>query len=94
MIKIAVTDNKQFVDAEFDRIVGIIKSNAERGNPVSEFGIPVHLAADVKERLAAEVEGVQYQTMDRRPNAYTGKIQSFVSRTEDGVRYYKIRIGR
>lgn len=76
----------------FDECVKWITANASQGIEETELMIDVDIAYDVRDKLEAEVEGIRFMVVDRRPNQYTGQMQSFTGKTVGNIRYYKVKL--
>jgi hypothetical protein len=80
------------VQSAFDECVKWIQANAAQGIDTTELMIDKDIAADVRDRLEKEVEGIHFCIVDRRPNPFTYRIEHFTSKTVGNIRYYKVKI--
>lgn len=91
---IKVSDNTERVRVFAEEAMIMIKHNAEHGNPYTEMSFPKHLAREVRKKIEELLEDTEFTwcTMDRRPNEFTGRMQSYSGIAIGNERHYKLKI--
>lgn len=76
----------------YGEAIGKILGNAAKGCDTTELFLEKDIAPDVRLQLIKEVKDIEFLIVDRRPNQYTGQIQSFSGRADGGLWYYKVKV--
>ena len=93
--KLNTSAREETINRLFERQIQVIQSNLARGERTTELYIDKEFASEVREKLEEAFKGkdLDFQTVRRSPNEYTGRMQHFTSELIGDERYYKVYYG-